>query len=225
MTLIHHISRTLQRRRNISWHAMGYNLIVRAEQPDDWPAVAALTKTNFDTHSNAKLNDALRQQSEHFVALVAQQHKCIVGHVMFSPATITQHPELKIAALAPMVVKDHLQQQGIGSALVRAGLLACQKQGAGAAIVFGPPAYFRRFGFVHYHQLTLPNSALASVNISDDSHVTTKNSLPFYTASDIKSQREPDALMALELIPGYLSGAAGNVQYHAAFANTYNALR
>lgn len=225
MTLIHHISRTLQRRRNISWHGMGYNLVIRAGQPADWPAVAALTKTCFDTLANAQLNDALRQQSEHFVALVAEQHKCIVGHVMFSPAKIVQQPQLKIAALAPMVVKDHLQQQGIGSALVRAGLLACEKQGAGAAIVFGPPAYFRRFGFKHYDQLTLPNSALGSVNISDESHVAVKTSLPFYTASDTTSQRAPDALMALELIPGYLGGAAGSVQYHAAFANTYNALR
>ena len=39
-------------------------------------------------------------------------------------------------------------RQGLGSALVRAGLEACRKAGYGIVLVLGDPGYYSRFGFL-----------------------------------------------------------------------------
>lgn len=49
--------------------------------------------------------------------------------------------------LAPMAVAPERQRQGIGSALVRAGLDRCKEPGFGAIVVLGHPEYYPRFGF------------------------------------------------------------------------------
>jgi putative acetyltransferase len=40
------------------------------------------------------------------------------------------------------------QRQGVGSALVRAGLERCREIGAGAVVVLGHPDYYPKFGFL-----------------------------------------------------------------------------
>jgi putative acetyltransferase len=49
--------------------------------------------------------------------------------------------------LAPLAVLPEYHRRGIGSALIRAGLAACRRQGAAWVIVLGNPAYYGRFGF------------------------------------------------------------------------------
>ena len=81
MTLLHNISRTLQRRRNSTWHALGYDTTVRAETPADYDAITTLTRTAFNNDAEAKLISMLRQQSAGCISLVAEQHGKIVGHI------------------------------------------------------------------------------------------------------------------------------------------------
>jgi putative acetyltransferase len=50
-------------------------------------------------------------------------------------------------ALAPLAVSPDFQRRGIGTALARAGLDACRKQGVPFVFVLGNPAYYSRFGF------------------------------------------------------------------------------
>lgn len=115
----------------------------------------------------------------------------IVGHILFSPVTLSGHAELKIMGLAPMAVQPAEQRRGIGSALVRAGLERCRQRGCGAVVVLGHPEYYPRFDF-------LPASRF-----------------------DIGCEYEvPDEVfMALEVEPGFLRGKSGTIRYHAAFAN------
>jgi putative acetyltransferase len=83
------------------------------------------------------------------VALVAAREHEIVGHVLFSPVTITSTAGMIAGlGLAPLAVVPPLQRRGIGSLLVRRGLAACRAGGHRFVVVLGHPDYYPRFGFV-----------------------------------------------------------------------------
>lgn len=166
-------------------------VLIRAEEKNDVSGVHAVNTTAFETHSEADLVDALREQASPVVSLVADQDGVIVGHIMLSPVTLSGHPEVKIMGLGPMAVVPEVQRRGIGSELVRAGLEQCRQLGFTAVVVLGHPDYYPRFGF------------------SPASHF------------DIDSEYEvpDDVFLAMELQPGALNGVTGRVQYHAAFGN------
>jgi putative acetyltransferase len=89
---------------------------------------------------------ALRADGDVVVEMVALEEGEIVGHVLFS-RMMADPAACRIAALAPVAVRTDRQGQGIGDALIRAGLAACREKGIGAVIVLGDPPYYRRFGF------------------------------------------------------------------------------
>lgn len=190
MTLLYNVNRTLQRRRNSTWHALGYDTTIRPERTDDHSIITALTCNAFKGDAEARLITALREQSDSCISLVAEQHGNIVGHILFSPATLDNAPQTRLMALAPMAVSDVLQHQGIGSALVRAGLKLCEEQGIEAVVVLGHPAYYPRFGF----------TAASKFRVS----------CPW--------QVPDNTFMLLELQAGSLSGKSGKVVYQPAFA-------
>lgn len=92
------------------------------------------------------LIEALRADGDVIVELAAREKDEIVGHVLFSRMT-ADPPACRIGALAPVAVRIDRQNQGIGDALIRAGLAACREKGIDAVIVLGDPPYYRRFGF------------------------------------------------------------------------------
>ena len=51
-------------------------------------------------------------------------------------------------ALGPVSVEPDRQGEGIGGALIRAGLSAIEAEGALGCILTGNPEYYTRFGFV-----------------------------------------------------------------------------
>ena len=164
---------------------------IRAEQPGDWLAVHRVNESAFETHVEVDLVYALRQQVSPIVSLVAERDGSVVGHILFSPVTLPDHPNLKIMGLAPMAVAPQHQRTGIGSALVRAGLERCRELGFGAVVVLGHPEYYPRFGF----------SPASRFGIGCE-----------YDVPD-------DVFMMLELRPGFLEGASGVIRYHEAFRN------
>lgn len=170
---------------------MREGLHIRRERPEDIPEVRRVNQSAFDTALEADLVDALRQHARPIVSLVAVESDVVVGHILFSPVTLSSEPEVAIMGLAPMAVVPTRQRHGIGSALVRAGLEACRRLGGTAVIVLGHPGYYPRFGFV-------PASAFGLVSE--------------YDVPD-------DVFMALELRAGALRGKAGMVRYHPAFAH------
>lgn len=145
----------------------------------------------FESPAEANLVDTLRKQAHPVVSLVAEDGKTVVGHIMFSPVSLSGHPELKIMGLAPMAVKPTHQKTGIGTALVRAGLEQCKDLGYGAVVVLGHPGYYPRFGF--------------------------SPSVHFGIGCEYEAPEE--AFMVVELQPGYLRGKSGTIKYHAAFKN------
>lgn len=89
---------------------------------------------------------ALGADGDVVVEMAALEEGEIIGHILFSRMT-AEPPACRIAALAPVAVRTDRQNQGIGDALIRAGLAACEEQGIGAVIVLGDPPYYQRFGF------------------------------------------------------------------------------
>jgi len=165
--------------------------MIRAEEERDWAAVHALNASAFETPAEANLVDALRTQAQPVISLVAEHAGLVVGHILFSPVTLPGHVGLGIMGLAPMAVARPHQRRGIGSALVRAGLTRCTALGVGAVVVLGHPGYYPRFRF--------------------------SPAVRFGIRSEYEAPEE--AFMVVELLPGFLRGASGTIQYHAAFKN------
>ncbi len=161
---------------------------IREEAPGDFDRIAALLDLAFGGTEESVLVAGLRAEGSAIVALAATEIDRILGHILFSELPIEENGGvLRAAALAPLAVLPERQGQGIGTALVRAGLAAWRDRDVAAAVVLGDPAYYPRFGF----------SAAAARNLR----------APF---------RGP-AFMAMELTPGSLDGVAGTVRYARAF--------
>ncbi|MDQ7780247.1 MAG: N-acetyltransferase [Planctomycetota bacterium] len=164
---------------------------IRFEVEKDGVAVHALNTASFDTRAEADLVDALRVQAQPFVSLVAEDEGLVVGHIMFTPVSLSGHPQLKIMGIGPMAVESSRQRKGIGSGLVRAGLEECRKLGFGAVVVLGHAEYYPRFGFVKSTEYGI----------------------------DSEYKVRPEYFMALELQDGYLRGVSGTIKYNAVFGN------
>jgi putative acetyltransferase len=163
--------------------------VIRSETAADIPGIHAVNTAAFETRLEADLVDRLRQTAQPIVSLVADRGGTIIGHILFSPVTLSEEPDAKIMGLAPMAVLPREQRHGIGSALVREGLTRCKHLGYGAVVVIGHRNYYPRLGFTPASRFNLKSE---------------------YDVPD-------DIFMALELTPNYLQGKSGTVYYHSAF--------
>jgi putative acetyltransferase len=100
---------------------------IRQEDRADRAAVHAVNRAAFGTSAEADLVDLLRPKAGKLVSLVAEVDDTVVGHVLFSPVSLSAHDNLNIMGLGPMAVAPDHQRKGIGSALVREGLEQCKQ--------------------------------------------------------------------------------------------------
>lgn len=165
-------------------------LHIRSETPADYDRVRQINKAAFETCGEAKLVDALRVSVTSYISLVAERDGNVLGHILFTPVIVSSDENLWAAmGLAPMAVAPENQRQGIGSALVRAGLAECLRIDEPIVFVLGHPEYYPRFGFVP----APPMDLMCEYPVPDE------------------------VFMVAELERGVISGRTGLVRYAPAF--------
>ena len=92
--------------------------------------------------------------------------------------------------IGPLSVHPEAQNTGVGSALIKHSVQKAKELGIGGLIILGHPTYYTKFGFVSAttFQITLPEKETS------------------------------EALLALELLPGYFGTSGGEWHFSTCFA-------
>ncbi len=127
----------------------GRRLLIRQEEPADIPHITAIEEDAFQRPDEAALVVRLRAAGAIWLSQVALLDGNIVGHALYSLAAIICDGAAvrEYPALGPIAVARAHQKQGIGGALIRAGLQAAKDAGYGLMFLVGHPSYYPRFGF------------------------------------------------------------------------------
>ena len=82
------------------------------------------------------------------LSLVAIENEKIIGHILYTKATITQ-TELSVSTqiLAPLAILPDQQKKGIGEKLINEGIRQLKELGTELVFVLGHPGYYPRCGF------------------------------------------------------------------------------
>ena len=125
------------------------SLEIRAEEANDYSAIAKVNNLAFKQENEAKLVEKIRKSDRYIpeLSLVAELDNKIVGHIMFSYIDLVDKKTTKVLALAPVAVLPEYQNQGIGSLSIETGLEIAGKRQAPMVIVLGDPSFYIRFGF------------------------------------------------------------------------------
>ena len=139
---------------------LGTPIDIRLEAPGDEQAIFALTEAafkgmEFSDGTEQYIVDALRNDGDLKLSLVALDKQRIVGHIAFSPISISDG-STDWYGLGPVSVAPELQRKGIGGQLIRRGIDDMRDKGAKGIALLGSTEYYPRFGFKHEPQLRYP---------------------------------------------------------------------
>ncbi len=124
---------------------------IRPERVEDIESIRDVTEQAFRGRPYAggdeqDVIERLRNADALTLSLVALSDGVLVGHIAFSPATLSSGSKPWFA-LGPVSVLPSRQGEGIGTALIEQGLSKIKALGALGCILTGNPDYYRRFGF------------------------------------------------------------------------------
>lgn len=145
----------------------------------------------FEAEDVSNLAVDLISEKSHvnIISLVAIENDKIVGHVAFSPVFLESTNDHIGYILAPLAVTPKLQNNNIGTSLVKLGLDNISNMGPNMVFVYGDPQYYSRFGFntelakrfTPLYRLKYPEGwhalAVNVVNISEGGSITCVDSL------------------------------------------------
>jgi putative acetyltransferase len=86
------------------------------------------------------------------ISLVAEIDGQIVGHIAFSPISISDGTKTW-HGLGPVSVLPQYQKRGIGKALINEGLSLLRNMGSHGCALVGSPDYYKKFGFKNVPEL------------------------------------------------------------------------
>ena len=130
---------------------MNQKILIRSETNADVSAINEVTIAAFKTLEISNQTEqfiikALRAANALTISLVAELEGRIVGHIAFSPVTISDGTK-NWYGLGPVSVLPEFQRQGIGKALIQEGLSRLKGMNAKGCCLVGHPDYYRQFGF------------------------------------------------------------------------------
>ena len=169
-------------------------MVIRCETDADVDAIRDVTISAFETleisnHTEQFIIAALRAADSLTVSLVAELDNRVVGHVAFSPVTISDGTQ-NWYGLGPVSVLPEHQRLGIGKALIREGLARLKDMNAQGCCLVGPLDYYKRFDFKNMpgfaHEGVPPEVFLA---LSFDGH-TPQGTVAFHDGFKAEDQQE-----------------------------------
>lgn len=163
---------------------------IRKEQPEDAEAIRNVNDRAFRQSQEGQIIDRLRSACDELLSLVALIDKRVVGHILFTPATIEGFRAVRGLALAPMAVLPEFQHRGIGTKLITEALTIIRASPCPFVVVLGHADYYTRFGFQRASERRLE--------------------CPWRDVPD-------DAFMVLILNETLMAGVTGVVRYRAEF--------
>ena len=130
---------------------MNTKIVIRNETNADVGAITDVTIAAFknlaiSNHTEQFIIEALRATKALTVSLVAEVDGRVIGHIAFSPLTISDGTQ-NWYGLGPVSVLPEYQRKGIGKALIREGLSRLKDMNAQGCCLVGHPDYYRKFGF------------------------------------------------------------------------------
>lgn len=150
---------------------MNQHVVIRDETDADVSAITEVTIAAFKpleiSHQTEQyIIEALRAAKALAVSLVAEVEGRVVGHIAFSPVTISDGSR-NWYGLGPVSVLPDYQRKGVGKALISEGLSRLKALKAQGCCLVGHPGYYQRFGFQNTpglatageHVLFLPHEA------------------------------------------------------------------
>ena len=134
-------------------------VLIRKETDADVSIITDVTVAAFKTletssHTEHFIIEALRAAKALALSLVAEIDGCVVGHIAFSPLTISDDTK-DWYGLGSVSVLPEYQRKGVGKALIQEGLAQLKDLGAKGCCVVGHPDYYRKFGFENIPGLVL----------------------------------------------------------------------
>ena len=132
-------------------------IVIRSETKSDIDAITEVTVAAFKTLEISNNTEqfiimALRAAKALTISLVAELNGCVIGHVAFSPVTMSDDTP-NWHGLGPISVLPVYHRQGVGTALIQEGLSRLKDLNAAGCCVVGHPEYYRRFGFENVPEL------------------------------------------------------------------------
>ena len=130
---------------------MNPKIIIRNEIDADVDAITEVTVAAFKTleisnHTEQFIVEALRANNALTVSLIAEVDGHVVGHVAFSPVTISDGTQ-NWYGLGPVSVLPEHQRKGIGKSLILEGISRLKGLSAKGCCLVGHPDYYKKLGF------------------------------------------------------------------------------
>ncbi len=140
---------------------MKAEITIRSETYADTDAITNVTIAAFKTleisnHTEQFIVEALRAAKALTISLVAELDAGVIGHIAFSPVTISDGTR-SWYGLGPVSVLPEYQRQGIGKALIGEGVSRLREMNAQGCCLVGHPEYYKQFGFNNTPELVLEN--------------------------------------------------------------------
>lgn len=138
---------------------MNPKIVIRNETRDDVCAITEVTIAAFKTLEVSNQTEhfiisALRAADAFTVSLVAELDGRVIGHIAFSPVTLSDGTP-RWYGLGPVSVLPEHQRKGIGQTLIEEGLSRLKELHARGCCLVGHPGYYRKFGFKNVSGLML----------------------------------------------------------------------
>lgn len=176
---------------------MNSNIVIRNETPHDIDVIREVTIAAFKTlaisnHTEHFIIEALRESKALTVSLVAEEVGRVVGHIAFSPVTMSDGTQ-GWYGLGPVSILPEYQRKGIGKALIEEGLSRLKELKAQGCCLVGHPEYYKQFGFENVsglvHEGVPPEVFFA---LSFDGHIP-QGTVNFHEAFKADGQQCPPA--------------------------------